>query len=99
MSKSAGGMNNYLIVYDRASGRQISLEEFGDNSDAAISRYQDLEQANAGNPRMDVVLIGSDSLETVRVTHASYFAEGVTTLEDLEEYLRDFAHQFGVPQP
>ena len=74
-------INNYLIVYDRATGQQLSLEEFGGDSVTAVRRYQELEKENLANPRMDIVLVGSDSLDTVRVTHASYFQEGIATME------------------
>lgn len=90
-------INNCLIVYDRATGQQLSLEEFGGDSVAAVRRYQELEKENLANPRMDIVLVGSDSLDTVRVTHASYFQEGVATMEQIEAYLKDLAEEY-VPQ-
>ena len=34
---------------------------------------KDLIEVLVGDPRMEIVLIGSDSLETVRLTHANYF--------------------------
>lgn len=83
-------INHFLLVYDRAIGHLLEVAEFGTDCTAAIKRYQELERQHAANNRMDIVLVGSDSLETIKVTHANYFAEGVTTIRQAEAYLRSF---------
>ncbi len=98
MSDENGKINNYLIVYDRASGRQVSLAEFGADSDSAIARYRELERDNVRNRHMDIVLVGADSIDSIRITHASYFTEGVATLQQIEEYLSSFAAEHGVAE-
>lgn len=83
-------IRHFLLVYDRANGRQLSVEEFGSNVEASLERYLEVEREYADNPRMDIVLVGSDSLETVKITHASYFADAATTVAQVEDYLRRF---------
>jgi len=87
----ADAIRHFLLVYDRANGRQLGVEEFGSDVDAALARYLEVEKRYADNPRMDIVLVGSDSLDTVRVTHSNYFADGGTTVRQVEDYLRRFA--------
>ncbi|SDB92298.1 hypothetical protein GA0111570_1094 [Raineyella antarctica] len=94
MTASPHPIKHFLLVYDRAEGHQVAVEEFGTDSAAAVRRYQELEREHASNPRMDIVLVGSDSLDTVRVTHANYFVEGAATVEALESYLRSFSERF-----
>lgn len=91
----SSAMNNYLIAFDRSTGHQVLLEEYGTDSAAAIKRYQELELEHYRDRHLDIVLVGSESLESVKVTHASYFAEGLD-VAGLEDYLRDFASQFGI---
>lgn len=38
-----------------------------------MAEYAKKEEEYRGRPKMEIVLIGSDSLETVKITHANYF--------------------------
>lgn len=66
---------HFLLVFDRDQGALIDTIVF-DDEDAALAAYAEREEADAANHRIEVVLIGSDSLETVRMTHANYFRNG-----------------------
>lgn len=57
-------------------------------------RYQEIEKEYAADPRMHIVPVGSDSLDTVKVAHADYFAEGPATVEAWESCLRSFTERF-----
>ncbi len=72
---------HYLLVFDRHAGRRILTREFGEDAHAAVEAYQALEAVHRDEPWMDIVLIGSDSLDTVRVTHKNYFDEAQTMAE------------------
>jgi hypothetical protein len=48
----------------------------------ALQAYRDKEQRFADDVHIEVVLIGSDSLDTARRTHANYF-DGTAGLERL----------------
>jgi hypothetical protein len=66
-------IRHFLLVYDHDQGKLVQLQEF-DNSDDAVQAYADKEkEIGEMDSRMEIVLIGSDSLETVKLTHANYF--------------------------
>lgn len=68
----------FLLVYDHRLGRLVRCEAFED-VDAAVAECSRLEQEFILERSVEVVLIGSDSLETVRITHANYFEGSVTS--------------------
>ena len=49
-----------------------------------MKAYAEKEHEYWGQPRMEVVLIGSDSLDTIRVTHANYFGPIISTSKVLQ---------------
>lgn len=69
-------IQHFLLVFDHARGELIQLKEFGTNRDAAVAAYAEKEReiGELGSASaIEIVLIGSDSLDTVRLTHANYF--------------------------
>jgi len=67
-------INHFLIVFDHVAGRLMEpVIEFGPNSEEAVAAYADKEKALRDRKMVEIVLIGSDSLETVKLTHANYF--------------------------
>lgn len=66
-------IQHFILVFDHNQGRLVTQLHFGHDSDRALSHYAELEQQYRGEKNMDIVLIGSDSIETVRLTHANYF--------------------------
>jgi hypothetical protein len=66
-------IKHFLIVFDHATGKMAELIRFGGDGAAAVAAYSAKEKELEGKPMMEIVLIGSDSLETVRLTHANYF--------------------------
>lgn len=72
MKRSRDPLKHFLLVFDHAAGRLLSHDEFED-VEAAIDAYERMEASHDSTSRMEVVLIGADSFETVRATHANYF--------------------------
>jgi hypothetical protein len=72
VARSTVPLKHFLLIFDHAEGRLLSHDEFGDVSEA-IAAYEDAEARFDANANIEVVLIGSDSFETVRETHANYF--------------------------
>jgi hypothetical protein len=73
---------HFLIVFDHSRGAlHQDVAMFQDPAEA-LQAYGDAEQRLAGEVHIEVVLIGSDSLDTVRRTHANYF-DGTAGLERL----------------
>jgi hypothetical protein len=66
-------IQHFLLVFDHDKRHLIEEVDFGFDAEAAVVAYSAKEQEYEGRDAVEIVLIGSDSLETVRVTHANYF--------------------------
>ncbi len=70
----SGSLKHFLLVFNHREGRLVKMTEFGGDAKAAMAEYSRLEREHLGkSDEIEIVLIGSDSMETVRVTHANYF--------------------------
>jgi hypothetical protein len=76
-------IKHFLIVYDIETGIPV-VEEFGNDDEAATRAYEDREREHRFDPKVEVVLLGADSLDTIKHTHSSYFTRsGERRLEAL----------------
>lgn len=66
-------IRHYLIVYDIAA-QEAKVRDFGTDYDAAIAAYSEIEADARDREDLDIVLLGADSLATLKRTHSSYFA-------------------------
>ncbi len=71
---------HFLLAYDRSLGAVVSEASFVDAHEAAEA-YKALELEHQRDSNMEIVLIGSDSIETVMRTHSNYFGE--SSIDDL----------------
>lgn len=69
-------LRHYLLMYDRATGELVVAHEYED-AVAAARAYAALEQRYRNEPGIEIVLVGSDSLDTIKLTHANYFGDDV----------------------
>lgn len=76
-------IKHFLIVFDHEKGKLEDLVQFDTNSEAAVAAYSAKEHELQGRKLVEIVLIGSDSLETIKLTHANYFDGSVA----LSKYL------------
>lgn len=84
---STGPTNYYLLIYEAAAA-DLQVEEYGSDGPAAAAEYTKREHLYWDRPDVEVVLVGADSLETIKKTHAHYFAASVQSLlGDLERDL------------
>ncbi|MDR2975303.1 MAG: hypothetical protein LBV00_11445 [Propionibacteriaceae bacterium] len=83
-------IQHFLLVYDHKRGYLIETIEFGTDADAAVREYSALESKYRDDPAMDIVLVGSDSLDTIKVTHRNYF-DPARTMSEWKEFLTNFA--------
>lgn len=70
------GIQHFLLVYDRHLDRLVEQREFGGDAESALLAYREAERraARNGEDQLDIVLVGSDSIETVMATHGNYFS-------------------------
>ncbi len=66
-------IQHFLLVFDHGKNELIDIQEFGEDAAAATSCYGDVEKKYRDSALIDIVLVGSDSIETVKVTHSIYF--------------------------
>lgn len=79
-----GAIQHFLLVFDHRTNQLIEQESFGTDSAAATKKYGEMEWKFKDSHAIDIVLVGSDSIETVKVTHANYFTgESVKMVEDV----------------
>jgi len=71
--EKAEPIQHFILVFDRHAGRKVEELHFGTDREKAIVKYEELEAQYRDAAEMDIVLIGSDSIETVQVTHSTYF--------------------------
>jgi hypothetical protein len=64
-------IKHFLVMRDPKL-QTTTVVEFGTVYDAALDAYQQAEKRTWGT-NLDVVLLSSDSLETIKRTHSSYF--------------------------
>lgn len=66
-------LNHFLLLYDVK--RQVLLDalEFGEDAHAAAAAYAEKEKACRDRDDIEIVLLGADSLDTLRKTHPHYF--------------------------
>ncbi len=65
-------MKNFLIQYDRQEHLLARCEVFQDSA-VAYAAYSALEREHLADDRYEIVLLGADSLDVLKVTHAHYF--------------------------
>jgi len=88
---SQGPTNYFILTYD-LSTREVHVEEWHGDDVGAAAGYTEREREMRERKDIEVVLVGADSLDTVKRTHSHYFP---TTTEDLlAELLREL-----VPDP
>jgi hypothetical protein len=73
MSHKTAPIQHFLLVFDHDAGKLVEVLEFGTDGDKALVAYAARERELSKGSRVEIVLIGSDSFETVQLTHANYF--------------------------
>ena len=69
-------IKNFLLIFNHAANELVRCVEFDDDVDSATVAYANAEQEFRGSSSVDIVLVGSDSIESVRMTHSTYFTDG-----------------------
>lgn len=69
---SPANVQHFLVIYDIRAG-EATVESFGSEYERAVAAYEAAEREHRRNENLEVVLLGSDSRETLERTHSSYF--------------------------
>lgn len=77
-------IHHFLLVFDHGAGQMIEQIDFGTDSKAAVAAYAAKEHEYRDRKDIEIVLVGSDSIETIRHTHANYFDGSIV----LSKYLQ-----------
>jgi len=64
---------HFLLVFDR-QGQQLVFNRSYSDSAEALHAYEQMEEKYREQRNMEIVLVGADSIETIMLTHANYFA-------------------------
>jgi hypothetical protein len=80
----SGPTQYFILVYDLAM-RHVEVHEYGDNVEVANAAYSSLEDEYAGG-KYEIVLVGADSIATIKRTHSPYFSTG-TPAEVVEAFI------------
>ncbi|MTV25034.1 hypothetical protein FTX61_06325 [Nitriliruptoraceae bacterium ZYF776] len=81
-------ITRYLLIYDHELERLVAApREFQGDAEvvAALDAYDAAEDEYADqHPRFEVLLVGADSLATVKVTHGRFFRRAGGAFDALE---------------
>lgn len=66
-------LEHFLIIFDTRRQELREALQLGPDADAAINAYSEYEQDYRDEPSVEIVLIGADSIDTIRRTHSHYF--------------------------
>jgi hypothetical protein len=65
-------IKHFLVIYD-IENALAHVEPFERDYERALDAYSKAEEKHREDPNVEVVLLGSDSMETLERTHSSYF--------------------------
>jgi hypothetical protein len=73
-------MQHFLLIYDHNAQALRDARPFAeDQCDQAAAAYEAAELEHGDDRNIEIVLVGADSLETIKRTHGHYF-EGTDRL-------------------
>jgi len=73
---------HFLLTYDMRQ-QTLTVREFTDAAEATDA-YGRAELEHLGDRNLEIVLVGADSLDTIKKTHGHYFTKaGAITLPEL----------------
>jgi hypothetical protein len=71
-------VRQYLVIYNRRAGEIVRHHRFHTADDALAARFE-AEREFRDEPDIEIVVLGADSWDAVKLTHSRYF-KGVQEL-------------------
>ena len=65
-------LRHFLLVFDIDRQELLRCDEFDDPREAAAA-YEGAERRHQSDRRLEIVLVGADSIDTIKRTHSNYF--------------------------
>jgi hypothetical protein len=82
-------MTYFVVEYERPTGTLRMCKDFPDTDYAAAAKLRfDRDLANIEHPEVEIVLLNSDSLDTLKKTHGRYFYTVSELAGQMLDYLR-----------
>lgn len=69
-------LRHFLLIYDLDQGHLVLAKDLGTDGDAAAREYSECEAEYRDREGFEIVLVGADSIETIKKTHSHYFESG-----------------------
>lgn len=66
-------MKQFLLVYDRKTGKITDLREYGEGEFRRALRDRFSLEEDVQNGQLEIVVLGASSLDALKRTHARYF--------------------------
>jgi hypothetical protein len=66
-------LHHFLLIYDLRAGQLVEQLDLGEDGDAAAAEYSRREAEYRHREGFEIVLVGADSIDTIRETHSHYF--------------------------
>ena len=86
-------VSHFLLVFDRAHGRLLREQSFGDHRQALVERFK-AERLHRDQPDIEVVVLSAESKEALRLTHSRYF-QSISSLASVSSSARTAAKRAG----
>jgi len=81
-------MKYFVVEYERPTGTLRMCQEFPETEYAAAANLRfERDLANREHPEVEIVLLGTDSLETLKITHGRYFYTFAELIGQLRDHL------------
>jgi hypothetical protein len=64
---------HFLLAYDHKRETLVADPQEFTDADEAATAYAQLESKYRDDPNVEIVLVGADSIETIKQTHGNYF--------------------------
>jgi hypothetical protein len=76
----------FVICYDRNAGLGTIDSEYTDaDAHAAMRRRMELEGLHSGDESIEIVVLGSESLDSLKQTHSRYFSSIPQLAQDMRK--------------
>lgn len=78
----------FILIYDIGRHKVEVVDDFGEDGAAAAEAYAQVEGEYRDRDDIEVLMVGADSIDTIKKTHSHYFDRVPEALDELIRRLR-----------